>query len=133
VDAVGVERLQLGGDPDAGDVDAGGPRVAGDLSGQVAGEVVAVGGVTGDAHVEVFEVEEPELVVLAQADGDQERVGRGLVGDVGSDLVGGDVSGDPPVVAVVAARPWGGQFGRLAEVDHDVGGGEFDGRQLRHR
>ena len=126
VDPVGVEGGELAGDADAGDVDAGRPRVARDLGGEVAGEVLPVGGVPGDGHVQVLDVEQPQLAVVTQADGHQQRVGRGLVGDVGADQIQGGVPVQAPVVAVRGATPRLAQVGGGAQVEDYGAVGELD-------
>ena len=126
VDPVGVEGGELAGDADAGDVDAGRPRVARDLGGEVAGEVLPVGGVPGDGHVQVLDVEQPQLAVVTQADGHQQGVGGGLVGDVGADKIQGGVPVQAPVVAVRGATPRLAEVGGGAQVEDYGAVGELD-------
>ena len=80
-DPVGVDRRDLGRDTDAVQGDSGRPGVAGDLGGEVAGEVGAVGVVAGESDGQVLAVVQPHVAGVAGADGDQQGVGRGLVGD----------------------------------------------------
>ncbi len=132
MDAVWVEWAQFGGDTEAGDGGSGRPRVAGHLGGEVAGEILAVGGVPGDSDVEVFDVQEPHLLVLTQPDGDQERVGGRLVVDLGTDLLEGDGGADLPVQAVWGAFPGVRKVTGFGQVQDQVGLGELDRSDHRH-
>ena len=77
-DSVRVERGDVSGGSGAVHRDAGGPGVAGDLGGDVPGQVGGVGGVSGQGDGEVFEVEQPRVAGVGGADGDQQRVRGGL-------------------------------------------------------
>ena len=87
-DAVGVKGSDLAGYSDAVDRHGIRPGVAGELGGEVAGEVGPVCGVAGDVHDgQLLEIQQPYVAVVIGADGDQQRVGRRLVGHVRSELV----------------------------------------------
>ena len=121
-------------DADAVELDLARPRVDGQLSGEVPGEVAAVGGVAADGEGgELLTVEQPGLPRVAGADGHQERVGRFDVPGVGAEVLDVDVRADVPVGLVGAADPGGGQRGRRAQVQGELAGAELDGRQRRHR
>src|SRR3546814_5959721 len=71
---------------DAVDLHAPRPRVDGQLGGEVAGEVPAVGGVAADGEGgQLLAVEQPRLAGVAHPDGGQERVGRLDVAGVGAE------------------------------------------------
>src|SRR5688572_25183399 len=71
VDPIWVQGGDLAGYSDAVECHGVRPRVAGELGGEVAGEVCAVGGVAGDAGDGQFlHVEQPDMVVVISADGD---------------------------------------------------------------
>ena len=112
-DPIWVQGGDLAGYSDAVDCHGVRPGVAGELGGEVAGEVCPVGGVAGDAGDGQFlHVEQPDLVVVIGADGDQQRVGRRLVDHVGSQLVEVDVERHGPAL-VVGVLP-GATAGRTA-------------------
>ena len=70
-DPIRVEGGDLAGYSDAVECHGVRPRVAGELCGEVAGEVSPVGGVAGDIHDGQFlPVQKPDLVVVIGADGD---------------------------------------------------------------
>ena len=119
---------------DAVDLDAARPRVDGQLSGEVAGEVAAVGGVAADGERgELLAVQQPGLAGVAHADGGQERVGRLDVAGVGAEVLDRDVRADVPVGLVGAAHPGRRDGGRRAQVQGQLAVRELDGRQRRHR
>jgi len=80
-DPVGVQRGDVGGGPDAVDGGPCRPGVAGDLGGDVPGEVGGVGGIAGEGEGVVLAVEQPGVARVGGADGNQQRVGGGLVRD----------------------------------------------------
>ena len=109
------------GHADAVDLHAARPRVDGQLRGEVAGEVAAVGGVAADGERgELLAVEQPGLPGVAHADGGQERVGRLDVAGVGAELVDGGVRADVPVGLVGAAHPGRRDGGRRAQVQREL-------------
>ena len=108
-DPVGVEGGDLGGDPDAVDGGPGRPGVAGDLGGDVPGEVGGVGGVPGEGEGVVLAVEQPGVAGVGGADGDQQRVGGGLVRDELAQGVRVGAGGQGPGSPVAQVGPRGGQ------------------------
>ena len=132
-DPVGVERGDLGGDADAVDGGPGRPGVAGDLGGDVPGEVGGVGGVPGEGEGVVLAVEQPGVAGVGGADGDQQRVGGGLVRDeLAQGLrVGG--GGQRPGAPVAQVSPRGGQrVAALLRWRVMSVRGELDGGELGH-
>ena len=115
VDAVAFHGGDLFGDADAVDLDAVRPGVHGQLGGEVADEVAAVGFVAGDGDGgELFAVEKPHVAVVAAADGDEHRVGGGLIGQLlglGAEVIEVDVGRASPVHAIGGALP------RVVQVD----------------
>ena len=138
-DPVWVERGEFGGGAGAVHRDAGGPGVAGDLGGDVPGQVGGVGGVPGQGDGEVFEVEQPRVAGVGGADGDQQRVRGGLSRFALSRFalprqVGGGVGGQLPGAAVAAGvGPGVGQDVGGGQVRDHGGGGELDAGQGGHR
>ncbi len=75
-DPARVEGDDLVGDADAFDVDVDGPRVEGEFGGEVAGEVAHILGIPGEPEDGgVLQIQQPPVMVVAFADGDQLRVG----------------------------------------------------------
>ena len=118
---------------DAVQGDSGRPGVAGDLGGEVAGEVGAVGVVAGDRDGQVLAVVQPHVAGVAGADGDQQGVGGGLVGDQLAEVgrVGVDGQGPPGAVAVVA--PGRGEVSGGAQVQGEVAAADLEGGDGGHR
>ncbi len=122
------------GHADAVDLDAARPRVDGQLSSEVAGEVAAVGGVAADGQRgQLLAVQQPGLAGVAHADGGQQRVGRLDVAGVGAEVLHRGVRADVPVGLVGAAHPGTRDGGRGAQVQRQLALPELDGRQRRHR
>src|SRR5918999_702719 len=104
-EAVGVEGGDLAGDTDAVDSDLLRPRVAGQLSCEIAGEVCAVGGVAGDGDdAQFLPVQHPDLVTL-RADGAKQWIRRRLIFRLGSQVSELDAGGHPPTAPVVGRLP----------------------------
>jgi hypothetical protein len=126
-DPVGVEPGDLGRDADAVQGHRVGPGVAGDLGGEVAGEVVAVGGVSGQGDREVLAVEQPHVAGVAGADGDEQRVGGDLVGDEVPEDCGVGAGRQRPAGLVPEVGPrWASCLGR-------AGAGSGRGGRARRR
>ena len=122
------------GHADAVDLHATRPRVDGQLRGEVAGEVAAVGGVAADGQRgELLAVQQPGLACVAHADGGQQRVGRLDVAGVGAELLDRGVRADMPVGLVGAAHPGRRDGGRRAQVQRQLAFRELHGRERRHR
>ena len=131
-DPVGVEGGDLGGDTDAVHADPGRPGVAGDLGGDVPGEVGGVGGVPGQGEDVVLAVQQPGVAGVGGADGDQQRVGRGLVRDELTQGLRVGAGGQRPAAPVTQVGPGGGQGVGGAQVHGHVGGGELESSKLGH-